>query len=167
MTGCNANTYSALRNAEDRLIGDFLARNQIRIITSLPEDDVWDEKDYYKVPGNYDDLYFHLIQRGEVDREIQRGDVVVTRYMKFQLEAGADTLRYWNSLDDPDPYSFVYGVTSGTGKICESVGWHEAVRLMKYPGSICEIIVPNKQGFLDDEMSVTPWVYIIKIQQVQ
>jgi hypothetical protein len=34
---------------------------------------------------------------------------------------------------------------------------------MKYSDSECEIIVPSKQGFEADEMSVTPYVYILKI----
>ena len=41
ITGCSGNTYSALRAQEDALIGSFIARNQLRIIYSLPEDDVW------------------------------------------------------------------------------------------------------------------------------
>jgi hypothetical protein len=171
IAGCSANTYSSLRGQEDGLIGDFIQRNKLNIIYELPEDDAWGEKDYYKVPkgnyGNYDDLYFHLIQRGESEREIAYNDVVVTRYKKFQLEEGADTISYWTTNDEPAPYEFIYGPVSGTGKICESKGWQEAIRLMKYPGSQCEMIVPSKQGFYEDEMSVTPYVYIIKIVQVK
>ena len=172
ITGCSANTYSSLRAHEDGLIAGFIQRNGLNIIHQLPEDDVWGEKDYYKVThgmygNNYDDLYFHLIKRGDSEHEIAYNEVVVARYKKFQLEEGADTLSYWNTNDDPAPYEFIYGPISGTGKICESKGWHEAVKLMKYPGSQCEIIVPSKQGFNDDEMTVTPYVYIIWIKQVK
>lgn len=173
IAGCSANTYSALRGREDGLIGDFIHRNQLNIIYELPKYDGWGEKDYYKVPsgiyGNYDDLYFHLIQPGDtLGHEIAYNDVVVTRYKKFQLEEGADTISYWTINDDPNPYEFIYGPISGTGnKICESKGWQEAIRLMKYPGSQCEMIVPSKQGFNDDEMTVTPYVYIIWFKQVK
>lgn len=171
IAGCSANTYSSLRSREDGLIGSFIHRNQLNIIYELPENDVWGEKDYYKVPkgryGNYDDLYFHLIKRGDSTREVKINDIVVTRYKKFQLEEGADTLSYWNTNDTPAPYEFVYGPVSGSGKICESIGWQEAIRLMKYPDSQCEIIVPSKQGFNEDEMSVTPYVYIIWLKQVK
>ena len=129
IAGCSANTYSSLRSREDGLIGSFIHRNQLNIIYELPENDVWGEKDYYKVPkgryGNYDDLYFHLIRRGDSTREVKINDIVVTRYKKFQLEEGADTLSYW------------------------------------------KIIVPSKQGFNEDEMSVTPYVYIIWLKQVK
>ena len=182
-TGCNNNTYSTLRNKEDKLIHNYLHRNKIHIIHKQPTDDVWGEKDYYKVPG-YDDLYFHLDKRGDsvyydtidsrvdtVDMTIKRNDVVVVRYKKFSLLTDADTLSYWTTNDQAHPYEFYYGITSGTSdgvtEICESIGWHEAVRLMKYPGSQCEIIVPSKQGFSVDETTVTPYVYIINIKHVK
>jgi len=184
-TGCSSNTYSSLRNQEDKLIANYISRNQLNILTEEPAEDYeWGEKDYYRVSG-YDDLYFHLIKRGEhyridsisptetneVDQTILRNNVVVTRYKKFQLIEDADTLSYWTTLDQAYPYEFYYGITSGSSdgntKICESIGWHEAVRLMKYPRAECEIIVPSKQGFSDDENTVTPYVYIIKIVQVR
>lgn len=183
LVGCTGMSYSHLRNKEDKLIHNYLRRNHIHIIHSLPADDVWGEKDYYKVPG-YDDLYFHLDKRGDsvyydtigsridtINMTIQRNDVVVVRYKKFSLLADADTISYWTTNDIAHPYEFYYAITSGTSdgmtEICESIGWHEAVRLMKYPGSQCEIIVPSKQGFSNDETTVTPYVYIINIKQVK
>jgi hypothetical protein len=35
---------------------------------------------------------------------------------------------------------------------------------MKYTDSQCEIIVPSKLGFVDDQTTVTPYVYILKIK---
>ena len=179
---CAGNTYSALRQEEDRLIRNYLSRNNLNILTEEPAIDyVWGEKDYYKVNG-YDNLYFHLISRGDsiridsvsptqkdtIDMTIVVNDVIVTRYKKFGLTEYADTLSYWTTLDLAHPYEFFYGTTSGTAsgytQICEAIGWHEAVRLMKYPNSQCQIIVPSKQGFDDDNTSVTPYIYILKIQ---
>ena len=181
-TGCTGNTYSALRQQEDRLIANYLSRNAINVLTAEPDNDyVWGEKDYYKVPG-YDNLYFHLIERGDsvlldtisatqvdtIDMTIVLNDVIVTRYKKFGLTEYADTLSYWNTLDQAHPYEFFYGRTTGTAsgytQICEAIGWHEAVRLMKYPESMCQIIVPSKQGFDNDQTSVTPYVYILYIK---
>ena len=179
---CAGNTYSALRQQEARLIANYLSRNALNVLTADPDIDyVWGEKDYYKVPG-YDNLYFHLISRGDstrvdsisptvndtVDLTIIRNDVIIARYKKFALTEGADTLSYWTTLDQAYPYEFIYAVTSGTSsgytQICESVGWHVAVGLMKYPESSCEVIVPSKLGFMNDETSVTPYVYILKIK---
>ena len=175
LAGCTGTSYSHLRNKEDKLIHNYLRRNHIHIIRSLPEDDVWEEKDYYKVPG-YDDLYFHLHERGDsvyydtigsrvdtIDMTILINQTVVVRYKKFSLLADADTISYWTTNDVAHPFEFAYGNTSE----CESIGWHEAVRLMKYPGSTCELIVPSKQGFVDDETTVTPYVYIIQIKHVK
>lgn len=179
---CAGNTYSALRQEEDKLIANYLSRNNINVLRELPSSDFdWGEKDYYKVPG-YDNLYFHLHKRGDsirvdsiapnvydtVDLTIVKNDVIIARYKKFPLTQNADTMSYWTTLDQAYPYEFFYGITSGTPsgltEICEAIGWHEAVRLMRYPESICEIIVPSKQGFTNDETSVTPYVYILKIK---
>lgn len=170
-TGCNSNTYSKLRAKEDKLIKNYIERNNLNILTSLPDTNyVWGEKDYYKVEG-YDDLYFHLRQRGETSYSVKVGDVVVARYKKFELTENPDTLNYWTTLDQASPYEFYYGITSGSASgltsICESIGWHEAVRLMKHPRAECEVIIPSKQGFSADETSVTPYVYIIQIKQIK
>ena len=170
-TGCNSNTYSKLRAKEDKLIKNYIERNNLNILTDLPDTNyVWGAKDYYKVAG-YDDLYFHLRQRGESSYTVKAGDVVVVRYKKFELTENPDTLNYWTTLDQASPYEFYYGITSGASygqtSICESIGWHEAVRLMKHPRAECEVIVPSKQGFSDDETSVTPYIYIIQIKQIK
>lgn len=184
-TGCAGNTYSYLRDKEDKLIKNYISRNELNILTEQPDEDyVWQEKDYYRVSG-YDDLYFHLRRRGPatyidsvsptridtLDQTILRNQIVVARYKKFSLLENADTLSYWTTLDQAHPYEFYYGITSGTSNnytnICECVGWHEAVRLMKYPGSECEIIVPSKQGFSADQTSVTPYAYILRIVQAK
>ena len=50
---------------------------------------------------------------------------------------------------------------------CEAQGWHMAVKLMKYSDSECEVIVPSKLGFDAEQMSVTPYVYIMRIKVKQ
>ena len=168
IAGCSNTTYSHLRDQEDKLIANYISRNGLNILKELPANDVWAEKDYYKVPG-YDNLYFHLISRGDsvrtegektVDLSIVANDRIVTRYKKFELVENADTLSYWSTLDQGHPYEFNYLNTSS----CEAVSWHEAVRLMKYPESQCELIVMSKWGFDADQTSVTPYGYILKIK---
>lgn len=75
----------------------------------------------------------------------------------------ADTLSYWTTLDQAYPVEFHYMNTSE----CEIIAWHEAIRLMKYPNSQCEIIVPSKLGDSNAQDSVTPYVYILKIKVKQ
>lgn len=176
-TGCNNNTYSNLRNKEDKLIANYISRNGLVILTEEPAADyVWGEKEYYKVQG-YDNFYFHLISRGDsvyidsisptkqdtVDLSIVLNDVIIARYKQFALTENADTLSYWTTLEQAYPYEFHYGNTSE----CECVAWHLAVKMMKFPDSQCEIIVPSKLGFSNEQSTVTPYVYILKIKVKQ
>lgn len=175
--GCSQNTYSNLRKQEDKLIANYIRRNGLVIVENEPSSDhVWGPKEFYKVRG-YDDLYFRLIERGDsisvdtlesgdsdtTDLKIIANDVIIARYKQFGLTENADTLSYWTTLDQAYPYEFHYGNTSE----CECVAWHVAIRLMKYPDSQCEIIVPSKLGFSAEQSSVTPYVYILKIKVKQ
>jgi hypothetical protein len=98
-----------------------------------------------------------------VDLQIITNDLIVTRYKQFALTENADTLSYWTTLDQANPVEFHYGNTTE----CECVAWHLAVKLMKYPESQCEIIVPSKLGFSNEQSTVTPYVYILKIKVKQ
>lgn len=172
-TGCNTNSYNYLRQEEDRLIANYISRNGLVILDEEPaKDHVWAEKEYYKVK-EYDNFYFHLISRGDtvridsinpttndtVDLQIVANDNIVARYKKFALTENADTLNYWTTLDQAYPSEFHYLNTSE----CDIIAWHVAIKLMGYPDSQCEIIVPSKLGSSTDNTSVTPYVYILKI----
>lgn len=171
--GCNGNTYSRLRDKEDRLIANYLSRNNYTILTEEPDDNhVWGEKEFYKVKG-VDNLYFRLISRGDsvlvdtqsdgkkdtLDLSIAANDVIIARYKRWELTENADTLSYWTTLEQAYPYEFHYLNTTE----CEAVAWHLAVGLMEYPNSVCEIIVPSKLGFSAEQSTVTPYAYILKI----
>ena len=175
--GCAGNTYSRLRDQEDKLIANYISRNGLQIVKEEPAiDHVWGEKEYYQVEG-VDNFYFHLISRGDsvfidsvsptqidtLDQKIIANDLIVCRYKRFALTENADTLDYWTTLNQSYPYEFHYGNTSE----CECVAWHKAISLMKYPESSCEIIVPSKLGFSDEQNTVTPYVYILKIKVKQ
>ena len=177
ITGCSNNTYSRLRDAEDKLIANYISRNNLTILKEEPAvDHVWGDKEYYKVQG-YDNLYFHLIERGDsiridsisldendtVDLSVVQNDIIIARYKQFELTENADTLSYWTTLDQAHPLEFHYMNTSE----CECVAWHIAVKLMKDPDSQCEIIVPSKLGFSDPQTLVKPYVYILKIKVKQ
>lgn len=171
--GCNSNTYSRLRDQEDRLIANYLSRNNYTIVTEEPDENhVWGEKEFYKVKG-VDNLYFRLISRGDsvlvdslsdgkkdtLDLSIVANDVIIARYKRWELTENADTLSYWTTLEQAYPYEFHYLNTTE----CEAAAWHLAVGLMKYPNSICEIIVPSKLGFSAEQSTVTPYAYLLKI----
>ena len=168
VTGCNNNTYSRLRDQEDKLIANYISRNGLVIVN--------EEKEYYKVAG-VDNFYFHLISRGDsiridsvsptqtdtIDQAIIANDLIVARYKQWGLTENADTISYWSTLDQAYPVEFHYGNTSE----CDISAWHIAIRLMKYPDSQCEIIVPSKLGDSNAQQNVTPYVYILKIKVKQ
>lgn len=170
LIGCNKNSYSQQRKAENKLIENFISRHNINVLTTEPADDyVWAENDYLLVPG-YDNFYFHLRQAGDsinVDEgdtiriePIDAQETVVMRYRKFALTENADTLNYWSTLDQAYPTEFQYLNTS----TCEATGWHVAVKYMKYTNAECQIICPSKLGFTTDQNSVTPYCYIMKMK---
>lgn len=171
VTGCNNNTYSRLRDQEDKLIANYISRNNLVILDEEPSiDHAWAEKEYYKVKG-YDNLYFHLISRGDtvsidtvrqdtVSTKIVANDLIIMRYKRFDLTENADTLDYWTTLEQAYPAEFHYYNTTE----CECIAWHLAVGLMGYPNSQCEVIVPSKLGFSSDQNTVTPYVYRLKIK---
>jgi len=159
VTSCNQNSYSRKRAAEDRLIEDFIKRQGINIISEIPEDDVWGEKDYYKVPG-YDDLYFHLVTRGDTTYSVKAGEKILVRYIRYTLNEIADTSRYMNTSEQAYPLEFNYQIDYTNA----CVGWHEAVRLMKHSDAACKIICPSKQGFDEDKSTVTPYGYELYIK---
>ena len=156
-TGCNQNTYSNLRKKEDKLIANYISRNGLVILDKEPVDGyVWAENEYYI------DSVSHT-QNDTVNQKIIANDLIVARYKQFGLTEDADTLSYWTTLDVAYPLEFHYLNLSE----CESTAWHAAIQLMKYPDSQCQIIVPSKLGFSNEQTTVTPYVYILKIKVKQ
>lgn len=171
MTSCTGNTYSSQLKAEKKLIQAYLEREKINVIHEIPEDDKkWGEKDYYQVSG-YDNLYFHLVKRGDPIHITASGDTIATdeviatetvvmRYRKYTLDTNADTASYWTVLDSAYPVEFTYLTDYTTAP----KAWHAAVGLMKYSESECKIICPSKLGFSEDGNTVTPYGYDLKMK---
>ena len=160
LTSCNANSYSSELKAEKQLIEDYIARENINVIYEMPENDAdWGEKDYYQVNG-YDYLYFHLIKRGPQENPITATETVVMRFKQYTLTTTPDTADYWTTLNSAYPLEFTYLTDYTTAP----TAWHVAVGLMKYNDSECKIICPSKLGFTDDQSTVTPYGYHMKMK---
>ena len=170
LTSCSSNTYSKLLNKEKKQIKYFMNLHSYRLTNQWPEEEVWDDNLYYIIPG-YDNLYFHLIKQGPKERitgsgdaeeieSVQATETVVIRYRKYTLTEPSDTISYWSTLDSAYPVEFQF-LTDYTNAC---VGWHAAVGLMGYTGSECYVICPSKCGFSDDQNTVTPYGYHLKMQ---
>ena len=142
LIGCNNNTYSDDLKEERQLIENFI--NNV----------------YWKLP-DYDDFYFHLVQLGDTTYpELEAKDKVLLRYRQYTLEAYADTISCWTTLDSPVPVELQYMVSSDAS----CMGWQIALQYMKYSGAECKIICPSKLGFTDQNNNVIPYGYDMKIQ---
>lgn len=171
LAGCNQNSYSNLLSKEKELIKNYMSRNGYDIYTeTLDSVTAWPKNYYYRVPG-YDHVYYHLIKQGPTQRPNEKGDTidceplapsetVIVRYRKFTLTENPDTFSYWSTLDSAHPVEFKY-LTDYTNAC---VGWHLACGLMGYSDSECFLICPSKVGFTEDQNTVTPYGYQIRMQ---
>jgi hypothetical protein len=158
LIGCNNNTYSDDLKEEAKLIENFIKRQGIQVVTEEPTE--WGENVYWKVP-DYDNYYFHLVNAGDTTTaELEAKEKVLLRYRQYTLEAYADTISYWTTLDSPYPIELQYMVQSNAS--CG--GWQIALQYMKHSGAECKIICPSKLGFTEQNSSVTPYGYDMKIQ---
>ena len=158
LIGCNNNTYSDDLKEEQQLIENFIQRQGIQVVTEEPEE--WGDNVYWKLP-DYDNYYFHLVQQGDTaSAELEAKDKVLLRYRQYTLEAYADTVSFWTTLDSPNPVELQYMVSSQAS----CTGWQLALQYMKYSGAECKIICPSKLGFTDQNSNVIPYGYDMKIQ---
>lgn len=160
-TGCNENTYSDDLKKEIKLIENFIARQGIKVVDEEPKTmEEWGENVYWKIP-EYDNFYFRLEEAGDTtSAALEAKDIVLLRYIQYTLDAYADTLRFWNTDDLPNPIQLQYQVS--TEASC--TGWQIALQYMKHSGAQCKIICPSKLGFTNQNSYVTPYGYDMKIQ---
>lgn len=162
----NEVTYADQLKSEKKLIASFLSRNKIKVVTKMPTTFPWPDNVYYKSSSG---LYFRLEEQGDkynVDGtkskdSVTTNDLVINRYIKYTLNTVSDTSYYQNTVDYPFPISFYYNDASQTSA-CD--GWHEAVKYMQYNNSAAKIIVYSKLGFSNDESSVIPYGYDMRIK---
>ena len=158
LVGCNNNTYSDDLKEEQKLIEHFIQRQGIQVVTEEPTE--WKENVYWKLP-DYDNYYFHLVNPGDTaSAELEAKDKVLLRYRQYTLEAYADTISNWTTLDNPNPVELQYMVSSSSS----CTGWQIALQYMKHSDAECKIICPSKLGFSEENSSVTPYGYDLKIK---
>ncbi|MEA4937071.1 MAG: DUF4827 family protein [Paludibacter sp.] len=151
-------TYAEELKAEKKLIADFISRQNIKVVTTMPTGN-WPDNVYYKSRTG---LYFRLTNQGDVASQdsVEAGDLVVPRFIQYELVANnPDTIFNMNTINSPYPLSFVY---LNTAQAC--LGWHEAVGYMKKNNSEAKIIVYSKLGFSQYADPATPIGYDIKIK---
>lgn len=157
LASCTGRTYAKQLEEERDLIKSFIKREGINVITELPKEGKWGEKDYYLVKG-LDYFYFHLDSIGDTTYEVKSGNRIVIRYLRYTLTVPADTANTLTTNEQAFPTEFIYGQIDGNS----CAGWQHAVKYMKHSGASCKIICPSKLDF--DNSNVTPYGYDLKIK---
>lgn len=162
ISSCTSDTtYAKLLDDESALISSFIKRNNIKVVSSFPAKDKWvdDGRDIYVLTTS--GLYFHLINGGDTTSTdtLEQYDKVIPRYLQYTLEATADTISNWSTIDFPEPSYFSY---LDYTESCTA--FHEAASYMMRNETEAKIIVPSKISFSTYLNSVTPLGFHIKMK---
>lgn len=162
-SSCNRDsiTYAEELKAEQELIADFLSRQNIQVVNTMPLSFPWPENVYFKSKTG---LYFRLEDQGDINEgdSVATGDLIITRFIQYTLKEKSDTIFNETTIDFPYPTTFRYkNLSEGCA------GWHEAVGYMKYSNARAKLIVYSKLGFKEFNNPATPIAYdmFIKIQK--
>lgn len=163
-TSCKGNTYARLLEQEKKNINTYISSHGYEVFEGDEPADNYDwagnPNAWYKVKG-YDYFYYRLDVMGDTTQKaILPSETAVVRYRRYTLTEPYDTASYWTTLNAPDPLEFAYV----TDQSSACVAWHVAIGLMKYPGSQARIICPSKLGFSEEQNSVTPYGYDLKLK---
>jgi len=158
----DSSSYANLLKAEKSSIAGYISRNNINVISKVPTNNVWGDKDYLLTSTG---LYIHIVNRGDTaavaDTVVSEG-LIIARYYKITLDAIPDTIiKNWTAADYPYPLEFNYKVSSAS---TVPTAFHEAVKYMKYSNAVAKIIVPSKLGTTTDVNNVIPYFYDLKIK---
>lgn len=152
----SANNYSKQLESERKQIDAWFARNGYSVQTECPADSAFVIGQWYRIED--DGIYFCIDSLGDTSRSIQNGDRLNVRYKQSTLEPNALVISYWTTLDSPRPLIITKGSSNNS---CS--GWDEAFALMRYSGTIAQIIVPSKLGFSAATSAVVPYYYKLKM----
>jgi len=155
----DSTTYADELNAEKLLIADYIKRQNIKVVSTLPTVNPWPDNVYFLSKTG---LYFRLTNKGDFGANkdsVETNDLVIPRYIKYTLGVKSDTTFNWTTLDEPFTSNFNFNDLT---QACQ--GWHEAVSYMKWNNSEAKIIVKSKLDFGVDARPATPYCYDMKIK---
>jgi hypothetical protein len=155
--GCSSGiTYAEQLKAEQKLIDAYIKRNNIKTVKTMPKAGEWTDNLYYQSPSG---LYFHLSEAGEPGDSAEQNNRIIMRYIEYTLDAVADTIFNWNTIDFTyPPYINYLDYSQG----CDA--WHEAISYMKFNNSYAKLIVPSTIGTSTAEDDVMPIGYDFRIK---
>jgi hypothetical protein len=155
----DSTTYADELSAEKLLIADYIKRQNIKVVSTLPTVYPWPDNVYFLSKTG---LYFRLTNKGDFGANkdsVENNDLVIPRYIKYTLGVKSDTTFNMTTLDEPFTSNFNFNDLT---QACP--GWHEAVSYMKWNNSEAKIIVKSKLDFGVDARPATPYCYDMKIK---
>ncbi|MDR2824564.1 MAG: DUF4827 domain-containing protein [Prevotellaceae bacterium] len=164
---CSDQTYARQLKAEEKLIEEYIRRENINVLKNMPDENSWKPNDYVKLDNG---VYFHLEKAGVMNDSIKKGDLALVRFKSYTLGIPASVVDMWSIIGIEQPPQFVWG---SAGQICDA--WQSALSIMMRQHSEGKVIAPSKTGFnssnavsswgvSDDESSVTPRLYHLRLQ---
>ena len=157
LSACESSqNYSKLLEQEQLKFEQFMERNNYSVITEFPSDSVLIIGQWYRFDS--EDIYICIDSLG-LGRKVVTGDELSVRYIQSTLDEFPLVVSYWTTQDKPYPDQIIKG---SLVKSCE--GWDNAFGLMRYSGTIAQVIVPSKLGFSAAASSVTPFHYKLSMK---
>ena len=152
----SSQNYSKQLDLEQKTIDDWFARKGYTVLTECPTDSAFVVGQWYCLED--DGIYFCIDSLGKGVR-VEDGDDLIVRYTQSTLDPNPIEISYWTTLDKPDPAP----ITKGS-LINSCIGWDDAFEVMRYSGTIAQVIVPSKLGFSAAMSSVTPYYYKLSMR---
>lgn len=154
LSACESSqNYSKLLEQEQLKIDQFMERNNYSVLTEFPADSVLLIGQWYRFDPEA--IYICIESLGE-GKAVVAGDELAIRYIQSTLDEFPLVVSYWTTQDKAYPDQLIKGSLI---KSCQ--GWDDAFGLMRFNGTIAQVIVPSKLGFSGAASSVTPFHYKI------
>lgn len=152
----SSRNYSKQLESERKQIDAWFARHGYSVQAECPADSAFAVGQWYRLES--DGIYFCIDSVGNTERRVKDGDQLIVRYVQSTLEPNALVISYWTVQDSPQPHMLTKG-----SSINSCTGWDDAFGLMRYSGTVAQVIVPSKLGFSDATSAVVPYYYKLKM----
>ena len=94
LSSCNkSRTYAQRLGDEQKVIEQFIDRNDITVLREYPKDSVFKEKEFYFDSSS--GVYYNVIYSGNGEKII-KGENVAIRFKDLEYLSGNDTVKYSN-----------------------------------------------------------------------
>ncbi len=144
-------SYAELQEREQDNIQDFIDKNKIEIVRTMPKEDEWKENVYYKSKTG---LYYHLVKKGDETIQAKDNSIVSVRFVANKIDKyNKEIIRNWDAQD------FIYPEMIKISDLSYNRGFgqgvNEALKYMKNYESEAIILVESALNTDSYKNSVT------------